>query len=204
MTTKHDYQKLLEEIRKHDRHYYVENKPAISDYEYDQLYKKLEKMEAEHPDWVIPSSPTQRVGDPLRKGFKQQAHESPMMSLANTYSQEEVEDFMGRVHKLLEKRDVALCAELKMDGVAVSVRYEKGIYTRALTRGDGEKGDDITANMKTIHAVPLELSGTHIPDVLEVRGEVFMPMRRFRSKIKKKKKREKRSGPIPAMPRPAR
>ncbi len=179
MVTKHDYQKLLDEIRKYDRLYYVENRPAISDYEYDQLYKKLEKMEAEHPEWVTASSPTQRVGDPLRKGFKQQAHESPMMSLANTYSQEEVEDFIGRVHKLLEKREVAFCAELKMDGVAVSVRYENGIYTRALTRGDGEKGDDITANMKTILAVPLELTGTHIPEVLEVRGEVFMPHAEF-------------------------
>ncbi|MBS0615942.1 MAG: NAD-dependent DNA ligase LigA [Verrucomicrobia bacterium] len=184
--TKHDYQKLVEEIRKHDRLYYVENKPHISDYEYDQLYKKLEKMEAEHPDWVTPSSPTQRVGDPLRKGFKQQSHESPMMSLANTYSKEEVEDFIGRVHKLLEKKDVPLFAELKMDGVAVSVRYEKGIYTRALTRGDGVKGDDITANMKTILAVPLELTGSHIPDVLEVRGEVFMPHAAFQKQNEEK------------------
>lgn len=186
MVAKHEYEKLLEEIRKHDRLYYVENKPAISDYEYDQLYKKLEKMEAEHPDWITPSSPTQRVGDPLRKGFRQQVHESPMMSLANTYSQKEIEDFIQRVHKLLEKRDVPLCAELKMDGVAVSVRYERGVYTRALTRGDGEKGDDITANMKTIHAVPLELSGSHIPDVLEVRGEVFMPHAAFQKQNQKK------------------
>jgi DNA ligase (NAD+) len=155
---KNDYLKLIEEIRKHDRLYYVDYKPVISDYEYDLLLKKLEKMEAEHPEWVTATSPTQRVKDPLTKGFRQAAHATPMLSLDNTYSQEEVEDFIKRIHKLLEKSHVPLCAELKMDGVAVSVRYEKGIYTRALTRGDGKKGDDITSNMRTIHAVPLASS----------------------------------------------
>lgn len=186
MLTKNQYFDLVEEIRKHDRHYYVENRPVISDYQYDQLYKKLEKMEAEHPEWVAPTSPTQRVGDPLRKGFKQESHDSPMLSLDNTYSPKELEDFIKRVHKLLEKSHVAFCAELKMDGVAVSVRYEKGVYVRALTRGDGKKGDDITANMKTILSVPLELSGSHIPDVLEVRGEVFMLHEIFQEQNQKK------------------
>jgi DNA ligase (NAD+) len=184
--TKTDYETLVAEIRKHDRLYYVENKPVISDYEYDLLLKKLEKMEEAHPEWVTETSPTQRVKDPLSKGFKQAAHAVPMLSLDNTYSEAELEEFIKRVHKLLEKSLVAFCAELKMDGVAVSVRYEKGIYTRALTRGDGKKGDDITSNMRTIHSIPLELTGPHIPDVLEVRGEVFMPHKAFQAQNKRK------------------
>ncbi|HUD02146.1 MAG TPA: NAD-dependent DNA ligase LigA [Rhabdochlamydiaceae bacterium] len=183
---KSEYEKLVEEIRKYDRLYYVENKPVISDYEYDLLLKKLEKMEAEHPEWITETSPTQRVKDPLSKGFKQAPHTVPMLSLDNTYNQEELEDFIKRVHKLLEKSHVPFCAELKMDGVAVSVRYEKGVYTRALTRGDGKKGDDITSNMRTIHSVPLQLTGPHIPDVLEVRGEVFMPHQVFQAQNKRK------------------
>lgn len=181
-----EYLDLVEEVQKHDRLYFVENKPVISDYAYDQLYKKLLQIEKENPDWIISSSPTQRVGAALTKGFKQGAHESPMLSLDNTYSPEEIGDYVKRVHKLLEKTHVTFCAELKMDGVAITVRYEKGIYTRALTRGDGKKGDDITANLKTVRALPLELLGSHIPDVLEVRGEVFMPHKAFQEQNKKK------------------
>ncbi|HEX4840413.1 MAG TPA: NAD-dependent DNA ligase LigA [Rhabdochlamydiaceae bacterium] len=183
---KTEYDHLVAEIRKHDRLYYVENKPVISDYEYDLLLKKLEKMEADHPEWITETSPTQRVKDPLSSGFQQAAHAVPMLSLDNTYSREELEDFIKRVHKLLEKSHVPLCAELKMDGVAVSVRYEKGIYARALTRGDGRKGDDITSNMRTIHSVPLELTGPHIPDLLEVRGEVYMPHQAFQMQNQRK------------------
>lgn len=183
---KSDYLKLVEEIRKHDRLYYVENRPVISDYEYDHLLKKLEKMEAEHPEWVTETSPTQRVKDPLTKGFKQASHAVPMLSLDNTYNQEELEDFIERVYKLLEKKQVPFCTELKMDGVAVSIRYEKGVYVRALTRGDGKKGDDITSNMRTLRSVPLELTGSHIPDVLEIRGEVYMPHKAFRAQNKRK------------------
>jgi DNA ligase (NAD+) len=183
---KNEYDKLVEEIQKYDRLYYVEHRPVISDYEYDLLLKKLEKMEADHPEWVSETSPTQRIKDPLSKGFKQASHTVPMLSLDNTYSQEELEEFVKRVHKLLEKSHVPFCAELKMDGIAVSVRYEKGVYTRALTRGDGKKGDDITSNMRTIHSVPLKLTGSHIPDVLEVRGEVFMPHQAFQAQNKRK------------------
>lgn len=183
---KKEYLELLEEIRQHDRHYYLENRPVISDYAYDQLFKKLEKLEQEHPEWILPSSPTQRVGDPLTKGFKQIVHTVPMLSLANTYSKEELEEFVKRVHKLMERKEVVFCAELKMDGVAVTVRYEKGLYVRALTRGDGKKGDDITANMRTIRALPLELRGAHIPDLIEVRGEVFMPHKVFQELNDKK------------------
>jgi DNA ligase (NAD+) len=174
MTSKSDYLKLIEEVRSHDRYYFVEHKPLISDYEYDLLYKKLQKIEQEHPEWALTSSPTQRVGKALTQGFKQVEHTAPMLSLANTYSTEELEEFVQRVYKLLEKKQEIFCAELKMDGVAVSVRYEKGLYVRALTRGDGKKGDDITANMRTIRSLPLQLSGSHIPDVLEIRGEVYM------------------------------
>jgi len=179
--TKHEYEELIEEIKRHDKLYYLEATPEITDYAYDQLYKKLEAMEKAHPEWVSSSSPTQRVGDPLRSGFSQVSHTNPMLSLANTYSKEELEDFIKRVHKLLEKKDIPFCAELKMDGVAVSVRYEKGKYVRALTRGDGKKGDDVTANMKTILTLPLELDISPIPDVLEIRGEVFMTHKVFQS-----------------------
>ncbi|HSW86533.1 MAG TPA: NAD-dependent DNA ligase LigA [Rhabdochlamydiaceae bacterium] len=184
--TKQEYHRLIEEIRTHDRHYYAQAKPVISDYEYDMLVKKVEAIETEHPDWVSPTSPTRRIGDTLTKGFRQIEHEVPMLSLDNTYSKEELEDFVKRVHKLLERKDVVFCAELKMDGVAVSVRYEDGIYVRALTRGDGRKGDDVTANMKTILNLPLELSGSHIPDILEVRGEVFMPLNVFKKQNQEK------------------
>lgn len=198
--TKMEYLSLIEEIRTHDRLYYVENHPLISDYAYDQLYKKLEKIEQEHPEWVLETSPTQRVRDPLRKGFLQEKHVSPMLSLANTYSKEEVEAFIHRVHKLLEKEKVEFCAELKIDGVAVSVRYEKGVFVRALTRGDGKKGDNISQNMRTILSLPLVLSGKGIPDVLEVRGEVFMPKKIF-EKINQEK--EKAGEEVLANPRNA-
>jgi DNA ligase (NAD+) len=169
-----EYHQLIREIQKHDRHYYQDAKPVISDYAYDQLVKRLEAMEKAHPEWILTASPTQRVGEMTSKGFKQVSHRHPMLSLANTYSKEEVDDFIKRVHKLLGKSSIEFCAELKMDGVAVTAIYEKGIFVQALTRGDGKKGDDITANLKTIRSVPLELSGTQLPEVLEVRGEVFM------------------------------
>jgi DNA ligase (NAD+) len=172
--TKDDYIKLIEKIRKHDHLYYSKAQPEISDYEYDHLLKELEEIEAHHPDWVLPTSPTRRVGESLTKGFKQVDHTVPMLSLANTYSKEELEDFVKRVKKWLEHSSVHFCTELKMDGVAITARYEKGVFVRGVTRGDGKRGDDITANMKTIRLLPLELSGKHIPDELEVRGEVFM------------------------------
>jgi DNA ligase (NAD+) len=173
------YHKLIEEVREHDRLYYAENRPLISDYDYDQLIKQIEAVEKEHPEWAIPSSPTKRIGDTLTKGFKQVAHSVPMLSLANTYSEEEVEDFVARVHKLLGSKDVELCAELKMDGVAISAIYENGEFVQAVTRGDGKKGDDITNNLKTITTLPLKLSGKKIPDYIEFRGEAFMLLETF-------------------------
>lgn len=186
MTTKEEYYKLVKEVEKHDRLYYMEYKPVITDYEYDQLLKKLEQIEKEHPNWRLPTSPTQRLGDALTHGFKQQKHDVPMLSLANTYSKQELEEYVQRVHKLMERKDVTFCAELKMDGVAVSVRYEEGIFVRALTRGDGKKGDDITQNMKTIRSLPLHLTGSHLPKVLEIRGEVFMTHKVFQEQNARK------------------
>lgn len=204
METKDAYLKLVEEIRQHDRHYYVEYKPLISDFEYDQLYKKLEKIEHAHPDWVISSSPTKRISDPLTTGFKQVVHTSPMLSLANTYNSDEIQDFIKRVYKLLETDHVDFCTELKVDGVAVTVRYENGFLVQAVTRGDGKKGDDITANIKTIRAVPLQLSklgeDVIIPGVLEIRGEVFMPRSVFQ---KHNRKRESVGEDLWANPRNA-
>jgi DNA ligase (NAD+) len=171
---------LIDEVRKHDIHYFVHAKPIISDYEYDQLIKKIEAIEKQHPEWTSPSSPTQRIAPALTKGFKQVEHLVPMLSLANTYSRQELEDFIQRVQKLLGHSRVHFCAELKMDGVAVTLRYEKGVFVQALTRGDGRKGDDITANMRTIRIVPMELADSP-PAVLEVRGEVFMPHKVFQA-----------------------
>lgn len=176
---KQSYEKLCQEIWEHNRRYYVENKPTISDQEFDHLLKKLEEMEREHPEWISPTSPTQRVGEMLTSGFKSHAHEIPMLSLANTYSKEEIIDFIKRIQKLTGLQEPTFSCELKMDGIAVSVRFEKGVLVRGLTRGDGRKGDDITANIKTIENLPLRLYGEHIPDILEARGEVFMPHAAF-------------------------
>lgn len=185
-TDRTKYAQLIEEIRKHDRAYYLEARPVISDYEYDQLMKQLEEIEAKHPEWVSKTSPTQRVGEMATEGFRQVVHTVPMLSLSNTYSQEELEEFVKRIHKWTGRKDVDLCVELKMDGVAVSVRYEKGIYSRGVTRGDGKKGDDITANLKTIPTVPLELNLESPPDILEIRAEVFMPHKSFRTANQKR------------------
>jgi DNA ligase (NAD+) len=176
-----EYLKLVQEMIEHDKHYYDENKPLISDYEYDQKMKALRDFEKEHPDEIDSDSPAQRVAEGPTKGFKQTAHMVQMMSLANTYSEEEVEDFVKRVHKLLEKPQVEFCCELKMDGTAVSLRYQKGKLLHALTRGNGRTGDDVTANIKTIKSVPLKLSGSHFPDDFEVRGEVFLSLASFRA-----------------------
>lgn len=171
--TKEDYLKLIHDIAKYDEYYYQHHSPLISDFTYDNLLKQVEEMEKKHPEWIAASSPTQDVRERPTKGFIQVAHEVPMLSLANSYSHEEVEDFIKRVHKLLG-RSASFCAELKMDGIAVSLRYEKGVFVRGLTRGDGKHGDDITRNIATIKGVPSKLHGDHIPAILEVRGEVYM------------------------------
>lgn len=174
-----EYRDLIEELLEHDRRYYEECKPVISDYEYDLLVKKLEAFEKEWPDLISPDSPTQRLKEGPTKGFKQGEHKVLMMSLANTYSKDEIADFIGRVEKLLDKKGVVYCVELKIDGVALSLRYEKGLLVRALTRGNGRVGDDITNNVKTIKTVPLQLKGKHIPELVEIRGEAFIHKKTF-------------------------
>ncbi len=174
-----EYIELAEELIEHDKHYYDETKPLISDYEYDQKMAALIAYEKEHPEHVLPNSPSGRISEAPTEGFEQRSHLAPMMSLNNTYSKEELGDFVNRVYKLLEKKEVEFCTELKMDGTSISLTYEKGRLMRAVTRGNGKRGDDVTANIKTIKSVPLHLSGSNFPEVLEVRGEVYMSLVTF-------------------------
>ncbi|MGM0440629.1 MAG: NAD-dependent DNA ligase LigA [Chlamydiota bacterium] len=183
-----EYQELCGEVWQHNKAYYVDHDPAISDYEYDQLLKKVERIEEEHPEWVSSSSPTQRVGETLTEGFDTVEHKVPMLSLANTYSKEELNDFIQRVYKNLKKDRVEFSAELKIDGISVSLVYEDGKLVQGATRGNGRQGDDITANVRTISALPLQLVGGNTPQRLEVRGEVFMPHQVFLSLNEGRKK----------------
>lgn len=162
----------------HDRKYYDEAKPLISDFEYDQKIALLRAYEKEHPSDVHIDSPTIRVSESPTKGFVQKEHIFPMLSLANTYSSEEIQEFMNRVEKLLEKK-VSYLVELKMDGVAISLKYKKGKLIEAVTRGSGKVGDDVTQNVKTIRSIPLSLSGNDFPDELEIRGEVYLDLLSF-------------------------
>src|SRR3989454_183501 len=148
---------LAEEIRRHDHAYYVEAKPAISDFAYDQLYHELLDLEKRFPELATADSPSQRVGGKPLSEFKPSQHLVPMMSLDNTYSQDEVRQFVERVQKFVPNEKLDWCVEPKIDGVAVNLRYENGIFTVGATRGDGMTGDDITANLKTIRSLPLQL-----------------------------------------------
>ena len=148
---------LAEEIRRHDRAYYVEAQPTVSDREYDQLYHELLDLEAAHPQLRTSDSPSQRVGGEPIDGFETVLHAVPMMSLDNTYSQEEVREFVERVQKLLPGEPLDWVVEPKADGIAISLRYEKGRFTVGATRGDGVAGDDVTANLRTIRSIPLRL-----------------------------------------------
>ena len=170
---------LRREIERHDHLYHVLGEPEISDREYDRLYRELHDLELEHPELDHPDSPTRRVAKGLLPAFKTVRHSAPMLSLDNTYSLDEVDAFDARVRKLLAAESVAYAVEPKVDGVAVHLRYEEGRFALGLTRGDGEKGDDITTNLRTIRAIPLRLRGRNVPDVVEVRGEVFMETKAF-------------------------
>ena len=178
------YDKLKEKVKKHSYLYYVKNQPEISDREFDKLFDELLDMEAKHPDLVTDDSPTQRVGGEPVEGFETVEHSHPMLSLQNTYSREEVEDFDKRVKKILGDVDFTYTAELKFDGVALSLVYESGKLIRAVTRGDGYKGDDITPNAKTIRSIPLKTNGDFTD--FEVRGEVYMTNSQF-EKINKQR-----------------
>ena len=161
-------------IRHHDQKYYVEAQPEISDLEYDKLMDELKALEAKNPERVTADSPTQRVGEQLTGDFEQVEHRIPMLSIDNSYSTDELREFAERTHKLLDETAVEWVVELKIDGVAASLIYEDGLLARALTRGNGTVGDDITHNVRTIADVPLRLVGDNVPSILEVRGEVYM------------------------------
>ena len=172
-------QRLRETIRRHDRLYYVEAAPEASDREYDRLLAELKALEAAHPELLTPDSPTQRVGGEPIEGFVTVEHASPMLSIDNTYSEGDLREFDARVHRSLGDVPVAYLVDPKVDGVAVSLRYEAGRLALAATRGDGRRGDDITANARTLRSIPLALGGEGLPDVLEVRGEVYWPLSSF-------------------------
>lgn len=169
---------LRELLHKHNHNYYIKNAPEISDIEFDTLMRELQELEALHPELDDENSPTRRVGSDLTKEFVQVAHKYPMLSLGNTYSKAEVADFYDRVKRALNE-DFEICCELKFDGTSISLTYENGKLVRAVTRGDGEKGDDVTANVKTIRSVPLVLSGNGYPESFEIRGEILMPWEVF-------------------------
>ncbi len=171
-------EQLIREIQYHDDLYYNQSSPIISDREYDALYQELVKLENQYPELIKPYSPTQRVGGTITKNFPTFQHKIPFLSLGNSYSIEEIHDFILRNQKLTEK-SFTFILQHKFDGVALSLHYKNGILTHAVTRGDGTKGDDITANAKTIRSIPLQLKGKNIPDDLEVRGEVFMHIKDF-------------------------
>ena len=164
---------LRTELRQHNHSYYVLDKPTISDFEFDKLLEELIRLENENPEFFDPHSPSQRVGGEVTKNFNTVKHQYPMLSLGNTYSEEELIDFDKRIHKLVEDQIEYVC-ELKYDGVSISLTYENGHLTQAITRGDGTHGDDVTANVKTIKSIPLQLQG-NFPSLFEIRGEIFIP-----------------------------
>jgi len=179
---------LRKELHQHNYNYYVLNTPTISDYEFDMKLKELQALETEHPEFFDPLSPTQRVGSDINATFQQVEHQYPMLSLENTYSEEEVQDFYNRIKKLLHE-DVELVCELKYDGTSISLIYENGKLLRAVTRGDGKQGDDVTNNVKTIRSIPLYLQGDY-PERFEIRGEILMPWTVFDALNKEREEQE--------------
>ncbi|MCL2028054.1 MAG: NAD-dependent DNA ligase LigA [Bacteroidales bacterium] len=173
-------EQLSESLNQHNYDYYVLDKPTISDFEFDALLQELTLLEKAYPDCVLPNSPTQRVGGEITKMFKSVEHRYPMLSLGNTYSFEDLKDFDERIKKLVS-RDFSYICELKYDGVAIGLRYENGLLTQAVTRGDGIKGDDVTTNVKTIQTIPLKLNGNDFPADFEIRGEIIMSHKSFES-----------------------
>jgi DNA ligase (NAD+) len=183
-TTAKQIQKLREELRRHEYLYYVQDDPEISDIKFDRRLEELKRLEAEHPELIKPDSPTQRVGGAPRKGFETRRHSPPMMSLDNTYSMEELENFDRRVHELSGREKVDYVAEHKFDGLSISLVYEEGALARGVTRGDGTTGEDVTANVRTIRSIPLRVDSAalkqlRMPSDFEVRGEIIMPLRAF-------------------------
>ncbi len=197
---KKEIEKLKEEIRRHDRLYYAENSPEISDREYDVLMKKLDALEKDYPELVTSDSPTQRVGGEPSREFPPAKHLAPMLSMDNTYSADELREFDKRIKKNLEGKEAEYAVELKYDGVSVSLLYRNGRLVRGATRGDGITGDEVTGNLKTIRSIPLVLDGDGLPESFEVRGEVYMKRQEF---IKINREKEKSGEPLFANPRNA-
>ena len=189
MTPQQQIETLRHELHDHNYRYYVLAQPSISDYDFDMKIKELQQLEAAHPEFFDPSSPTQRVGSDLTKEFERVAHRYPMLSLGNTYSESEVADFFNRAAKLIEEPFEIVC-ELKFDGVSISLIYEDGALVRAVTRGDGVMGDDVTANVKTIRAIPLRLQGDDYPASFEIRGEILLPWESFDRMNKEREEQE--------------
>src|SRR5271169_5244404 len=176
---------LREKIRHHEYLYYVLDKPELTDAEFDKLMNELKRIEAEHPEFVTPDSPTQRVGGKPREGFTKAKHSSPMLSLDNAYSEEELRDWERRVHELSGRDDVEYMCELKLDGMSLALVYADGRLERGITRGDGSVGEDVTLNVRTVRSIPLviskdKLKKAGIPADFEVRGEMLMPLAAFR------------------------
>ncbi len=190
---------LREELEQHNYKYYVLSMPTISDRQYDEMMKELQLLEEQHPEFFDPHSPTQRVGSDLSKEFEQVTHRYPMLSLGNTYSKEEVRDFYERTARTLNE-PFEIVAELKYDGTSISLIYEDGRLMQAVTRGDGIRGDDVTANVKTIRSIPLKLRGEGYPKRFEMRGEILLPWTEFE---RLNKEREAQEEPLFANPRNA-
>lgn len=190
---------LREALEQHNYNYYVLSMPAISDREFDEMMKELQALEAEYPEYADPHSPTQRVGSDLSKEFEQVVHRYPMLSLGNTYSEDEVRDFYERIARDLNE-PFEIVAELKYDGTSISLIYNQGRLVRAVTRGDGTRGDDVTSNVKTIRSVPLKLMGDNYPEEFEIRGEILLPWAEF---DRLNKEREEQEEPLFANPRNA-
>lgn len=200
MTELEQIQYLRNELHRHNYNYYVKNMPEISDHDFDMMMKDLEALEKKHPEVFDSNSPTQRVGSDLSTGFRQVAHIFPMLSLGNTYSIDEIDAWVKRVDETLLGQDVTIVGELKFDGSGISLIYEHGRLVRAVTRGDGEKGDDVTENIKTIRSIPLQLQGSGWPDFFEIRGEILLPWAAF---DRLNEEREKAGEPLFANPRNA-
>ena len=200
MEVKEQIERLRNELHRHNYNYYVLNVPEISDQEFDRMMRELQDLEAAHPEFDEPDSPTRRVGSDLNQEFVQVPHRYPMLSLSNTYNKQEVADFYERVRSGLEGEPFELCCEMKYDGLSISLTYEQGRLVRAVTRGDGVQGDDVTENVKTIRCIPLRLNGNGYPEEFEIRGEILMPWTSFGGL---NREREEREEPLFANPRNA-
>ena len=201
MTEEERILELRESLHQHNHNYYVLNAPVITDQEFDSLMHELQELEQRHPEMYDPNSPTQRVGSDLNNEFQTVRHERPMLSLANTYNRQDVMDFYQRVSEGLSGQPFQVCCELKFDGLSISLHYEHGLLVRAVTRGDGVQGDDVTRNVRTIRSIPLALpKGAGWPDTFEIRGEVLMPWASFE---RLNRQREEEGEPLFANPRNA-